>query len=82
MSPIFCKERFFKLVQDSKNNPLRLQQFRNEIETLASSCFKNNCIHQHHLMSDIIRNNFMVALMILAEKILLEKGGGETVKKK
>lgn len=40
-----------KLVQDLKDKPIHLKQFRNELEILASEYFSNNSIHQHYLMS-------------------------------
>jgi SAM-dependent methyltransferase len=40
-----------KLVQDLKDNPIRLELFRTELEALASEYFSNNAIHQHYLMS-------------------------------
>jgi SAM-dependent methyltransferase len=40
-----------KLVQESKNDPTRLKQFRAEVETLASHYYTDNHIHQHYLMS-------------------------------
>jgi SAM-dependent methyltransferase len=40
-----------KLVQDSKNDPTRLNQFRIELKALASQYYSDNHIHQHYLMS-------------------------------
>ncbi len=40
-----------KLVQDCKEDPERLQQFRTELEMLALQYFKDNHIQQHYLMS-------------------------------
>lgn len=40
-----------KLVQESKDNPARLKQFREELEALVSHYYSDNHIHQHFLMS-------------------------------
>jgi ubiquinone/menaquinone biosynthesis C-methylase UbiE len=40
-----------KLVQESKDNPERLQAFRAELETLALQYYKDNYIHQHFLLT-------------------------------
>jgi SAM-dependent methyltransferase len=40
-----------KLVQDSKNNPTLLNQFRSELKAIASQYFVDNHIRQHYLMS-------------------------------
>jgi SAM-dependent methyltransferase len=40
-----------KLVQDSKNDPTKLNQFRAELEVLAGQYFKDNYIQQHYLLS-------------------------------
>lgn len=45
-----------KLVQDSKDDPSRLKQFRAELEALASCYYADNYIHQHYLMSRAIKN--------------------------
>jgi ubiquinone/menaquinone biosynthesis C-methylase UbiE len=40
-----------KLVQDSKDDYSRLNQFRSELEALVKQYYNNNHIHQHYLMS-------------------------------
>jgi len=40
-----------KLVQDCQNDPMRLNQFRTELRTLAAEYYEDNYIHQHFLMS-------------------------------
>lgn len=40
-----------KLVQEAQNDPKRLQQFRTELEALASQYYIDNHLHQHYLMS-------------------------------
>lgn len=40
-----------KFVQDSKNNPAQLQQFRDELDALVSEYYRDNCLHQHFLMT-------------------------------
>jgi L-2-hydroxyglutarate oxidase LhgO len=44
-----------KLVQDSKNNSERLNQFRSELESLAAQYYLDNYIHQHYLMTRAIK---------------------------
>lgn len=39
-----------KFVQDSRSDPVRLKQFRDALEVLASQYFSDNHIHQHYLM--------------------------------
>lgn len=40
-----------KLVQDSKNDATKLNQFRNEFAVLASQYYTDNLVHQHYLLS-------------------------------
>lgn len=40
-----------ELVEDLKNDESRLQQFRDQVEILASQYYADNYIHQHYLMT-------------------------------
>ncbi|MFI4938724.1 MAG: class I SAM-dependent methyltransferase [Candidatus Berkiellales bacterium] len=44
-----------KLVQDCKEDPKRLQQFRTELEMLAMQYWRDNYIQQHFLMSRAVK---------------------------
>lgn len=46
-----------KLVQNSKDNPALIRQFRSELEALASQYFADNHIRQHYLMSGARKND-------------------------
>lgn len=45
-----------KLIEDSKNDPTRLNEFRTQLAALASQYYNDNYLSQHYLMSRAIKN--------------------------